>query len=182
MVVEVTTGKKNLWEEVIEAKCRLGNSGWLPNFPRHRASRAWTSIARSRITYKNNIRFKVGSGERIRFWRDHWLGNQHLGISSPSLHSIATNEEAIVAEYVEQRGNSLPLQEVFIPIIDDDVMGWSPSPSSIFDFILLIIPNLFTRLLSIINNIWLAPVPQKVQASAWILVQGKLLTVDQLQR
>lgn len=49
--------------------------------------------------YKEDIRFEMGSGERIRFWKDKGCRDHTLESVVPSLFNLARNKEAKVADY-----------------------------------------------------------------------------------
>ena len=45
----------------------------------------------------SSIGFEVGNGQRIKFWKNIWLGA--LKVSYPSLFALAPSKEAWVREY-----------------------------------------------------------------------------------
>lgn len=46
---------------------------------------------------ENNIGWKVGNGERVRFWQENWIGEGPLGEKFPRLCSVAVNKDSLVA-------------------------------------------------------------------------------------
>jgi len=71
-----------LWKEVLESKYgsrRLTNS---PEPKRNRyTSRRWkdlTKVEQGDNWFNSNMVWKVGSGEKVKFWEDEWLANGQL--------------------------------------------------------------------------------------------------------
>jgi hypothetical protein len=47
---------------------------------------------------KFGIRWKIGNGEKVRFWEDHWLGNTSLAIIYWPLYVINEQQGKTVSE------------------------------------------------------------------------------------
>jgi hypothetical protein len=47
---------------------------------------------------KMHYRWKVGNGERIRFWEDIWLGSSSLAIQCWKVYSIANEQNDTIAQ------------------------------------------------------------------------------------
>ena len=54
--------------------------------------------------FSKHIRFKVGVGDRVKFWTDQWCGDLPPHLSFPVVYGIATNREASVASFLERLG------------------------------------------------------------------------------
>ena len=46
--------------------------------------------------FSKNIQFKVGVGNRVKFWTDQWCGDLPLHLAFPVLYNIATYKAAFV--------------------------------------------------------------------------------------
>ena len=44
------------------------------------------------------MRFKVGSGNKVKFWKDRWCGDVSLRDVFPNLFSIASSKDARLAD------------------------------------------------------------------------------------
>ncbi|ERM94860.1 hypothetical protein AMTR_s00009p00101700, partial [Amborella trichopoda] len=89
------------------------DGGWLPKFPCHCASGGWASRAKSRPHFISGVRFKGGHGDRVKFWKDLWLGNQNLVDRFPTMFSIAANRDTLVSGSADFKGNHLVWAPVF---------------------------------------------------------------------
>ena len=56
----------------------------------------WRSIWMGWDVFSKNIQFKVGVGNRVKFWTDRWCGDLPLHLAFPVLYNIATNKAAFV--------------------------------------------------------------------------------------
>ena len=46
--------------------------------------------------FSKNIQFKVGLGNRVKFWIDRWCGDLPLHLAFPVLYNFATNRAASI--------------------------------------------------------------------------------------
>lgn len=91
----------NLWHSTILSKYGSHSNKWDVN------SRIFTSMS---LTWKNIIsllplflpfvRFSVGRGDSIRFWKYLWWGDQCLSFSFPRLFRLAIHKHAKVSESI----------------------------------------------------------------------------------
>ena len=59
-----------------------------------------------------NINYHIGSGERILFWKDWWVGDKALAVQFPDLFNCVVDKNANVNSYMLRNG---------------DRMVWSPT-------------------------------------------------------
>jgi hypothetical protein len=59
------------------------------------------------------LSFKVGNGERVRFWYDVWCGDGPLKVVFPGLFSIAGDRNASVANLMSFRNGVLHWELTF---------------------------------------------------------------------
>lgn len=48
----------------------------------------WANITKGRAGFLPNMTLVTGSGQKIRFWKDVWLGERTLSESFPRLYSL----------------------------------------------------------------------------------------------
>ncbi|RVW95820.1 Glycogen phosphorylase 1 [Vitis vinifera] len=81
-----TCAKEEFWKKVLEAKYGKEEFGWRTR----KANGAvgvgvWKEILKESTWCWENMGFKVGKGNRIRFWTDLWCGNNVLSQDFPNL-------------------------------------------------------------------------------------------------
>lgn len=62
----------------------------------------WKDILRESSRVKENWKFCIGHGTRIRFWMNHWCGNLALSISYPTLFESIVNKLEIMGKIWDQ--------------------------------------------------------------------------------
>ena len=62
----------------------------------------WKEILKESAWCWDNMVFKVGKGNKIRFWIDPWCGNNVLSQGFPDLFSMAAQRNVTVEEYWDQ--------------------------------------------------------------------------------
>ena len=62
-------------------------------------SRVWKEIRKEWKAFLPSTFCSLGNGRRVFFWKDNWCGEEPLSLTFPSLFSVATNKEAMVADY-----------------------------------------------------------------------------------
>ncbi|RVW46561.1 LINE-1 reverse transcriptase-like [Vitis vinifera] len=58
----------------------------------------WKEILKEANWCWDNIRFKVGKGTKVKFWTDHWCGNEALSRIFPQLFALAVHKNATINE------------------------------------------------------------------------------------
>ncbi|RVW76048.1 putative ribonuclease H protein [Vitis vinifera] len=95
--------KEELWKKVLEAKYGKEEFGW-----RTRKANGvfgvgvWKEILKESTWCWDNMVFKVGKGNKVRFWIDPWCGNNVLSEAFPDLFSMAVQRNATVEDYWDQ--------------------------------------------------------------------------------
>ena len=46
--------------------------------------------------FNKNVEYKVGVGDRVKFWTNRWCGDLSLHLAFPALYNFAANREASV--------------------------------------------------------------------------------------
>ena len=50
--------------------------------------------------FRKGIRFGVGDGRKVRFWRDVWCGDRYFGTRFPVLFGLVNDKEVAVGDYM----------------------------------------------------------------------------------
>ena len=95
--------KETLWKHVLEAKYGQEGHGW-------RTKKAvgacgvgvWKEILKEAGWCWDNLVFKVGKGNKIRFWTDMWCGDSALSQRFPHLYILAAHRNEIVEDMWDQ--------------------------------------------------------------------------------
>uniref|UniRef100_A0A2N9FFY4 Reverse transcriptase zinc-binding domain-containing protein n=1 Tax=Fagus sylvatica TaxID=28930 RepID=A0A2N9FFY4_FAGSY len=116
------------------------------------------------------LSFKVGNGERVRFWYDVWCGDGPLKVVFPGLFSIAGDRNASVANLMSFRNGCDTLcwqrksKEGFT--VKSFYQSLSSSPPRMFPW----------------KGVWNPRVPPRVAFFLWATVLGKILTAENLRK
>ena len=134
-----------------------------------------------------------------------WCIEQPLKLAYPELNRIACNKDAVVADFIHFRGESVHWEENFTRLVQDweiesvssflevlysakikryeqDKMCWQPSQSTGFQ-----VKSFYKQLSSTgagsfpWKNIWKAKVLPRVAFFSWRAASGKILTLDNLR-
>ncbi|KAJ9697654.1 hypothetical protein PVL29_006993 [Vitis rotundifolia] len=198
--------KEEPWKKVLEVKYGQGDFGWRTR----KANGAfgvglWKEILKESDWCWENMEFKVGKGNKIRFWTDQWCGSHVLSRRFPLLYALAVQRNATVGEMWDQNlgqgGWNLRFQRDFNDweldmvgrlldvlreqrvTLEEDVVFWKEGKGGLFK-----VKKAYNILISPIDavfpisNIWVDNVPTKMAFFAWEAAWGKVLTLDRLQR
>eukprot|EP00268_Persea_americana_P041154 TRINITY_DN40_c1_g1_i12.p1 TRINITY_DN40_c1_g1~~TRINITY_DN40_c1_g1_i12.p1 ORF type:complete len:212 (+),score=26.43 TRINITY_DN40_c1_g1_i12:1343-1978(+) len=109
---EIGDSSQGLWRQVLEMKYKLPRHGWDVQDHPGNSSAIWKGILSIKGLFMENIRYQTGSGERILFWKDRWVGKRALCVQFPDLFRCAQDKEATVSSYMSITGD----QRVWCPI------------------------------------------------------------------
>ncbi|RVW77264.1 putative ribonuclease H protein [Vitis vinifera] len=199
--------REAFWKQVISDKYGVEEGDWCTWAVSGRCGVGlWKAIRNEWLFLNSRLAYQVGSGRRVKFWKDKWCGDEPLCESFPSLFSISLSKDAWVSD-------------VWNP--DSDGEGWTLfsqgrlmigrlrwwsilcsrskplgckgrmkiewfrrlqrvviSQSSRF----ILFWSLETLICSLMIVFWRVNVPPKVAFFAWEASWGKTLTLEQLQR
>ncbi|RVW17733.1 putative ribonuclease H protein [Vitis vinifera] len=132
----------------------------------------WKEIWKESEWCWDNMIFRVGKGNTIRFWTDVWCSESVLSHCFPHLfvgvgvgwgfspyiegHKPSLEEDSVL--WRQGRSGQFRVKEAYSLLVRSDVTGF---PS---------------------RSIWVARVPTKVAFFVWEATWGKVLTLDRLQR
>ena len=149
---------------------------------------------------------KVGNGERIRFWHDHWCGDEPLKKTFPDLFSIARDKDVAIANIMSFESGDLHWVLSFIRSVHDwalksltlflDLIYATPLSGMREDILCQESPSnhkfavkRYYRSLSPLSPIlfpwkliWKVKVPHRVAFFSWTATLGKVLTIDNLRK
>lgn len=98
-----------LWEKVIKAIHGLQEENPLI-IANRRIPGVWLNISKVGDTLASfNLNINelfsrvVGNGDKIRFWKDRWLGSESLNLIYPNLYALEINKDCSVADRVSVR-------------------------------------------------------------------------------
>ena len=165
----------------------------------------WKEILKESTWCWENMVFKVGKGNRIRFWTDLWCGNNVLSQGFPDLFSMAAHRNITVEECWDQNlgqggwnlgllrdfndwelglvGNLLVELRDYRVNLEDDSVFWKKGEDGLFK-----VKKAYSVLANTQgaefphSNVWVDKVPTKIAFFAWEATWGKVLTLDRLQR
>uniref|UniRef100_A0A2N9EQD7 Reverse transcriptase domain-containing protein n=1 Tax=Fagus sylvatica TaxID=28930 RepID=A0A2N9EQD7_FAGSY len=205
------TEESHLWRRVLIAKYGLECGGWITIRPRgaHGCS-LWRSIMMGWDSFSSHTSFKVGLGDRVRFWHDCWCTVRPLKEEFPGLYSCSRAQNGTVAAMLEshsegssrvwnvvfERGfNDWEMAQVvsFFSLIqahlprslDADRLSWSLNGKGSFDsrsfYRALCTPSSVSVLFPW-KSIWKVKAPRRVVFFLWSVAWGRILTCDNLMR
>ncbi|RVW99516.1 putative ribonuclease H protein [Vitis vinifera] len=152
------------------------------------------------------LAYQVGSGWRVKFWKDKWCGDEPLCESFPYLFSISLSKDAWVSDVWNPNNDGegwtplfsrafndweiemverfmLKIQAFRVQREDKDRVVWTASKGGVFSA-----KSLYSILepgdshLFPCNSIWKVNVPPKVALFACEASWCKMLTLEQVQR
>jgi hypothetical protein len=196
-----------LWRQVIGCKYGCDRDGWHSKEGRggHGVS-LWKHVQSGWSRFSRYVHYTVGSGESVRFWVNRWSEEGLLRDAFPAIYHIALHKLATVSEYLSWHHEEMvwsvplqcPLQDWELGEYTDlmaflyqlkmkrtavDQLRWACTTSGLFEvrsFYRLLTSNTTTNFPW--RSIWQCRVPHKVAVFIWLVVQGKILTLDNLRR
>eukprot|EP00268_Persea_americana_P005238 TRINITY_DN11759_c0_g1_i1.p1 TRINITY_DN11759_c0_g1~~TRINITY_DN11759_c0_g1_i1.p1 ORF type:complete len:192 (+),score=29.59 TRINITY_DN11759_c0_g1_i1:2619-3194(+) len=149
-----------------------------------------------------NIKYKIGSGEMILFWKDWWVGDRTLGAQFPGPFNCAKDMEAEVKAYMARIGDQvvwsptlrrnlkdnkesqviLLLNGMFNPKNGEDERVLTASKDGTFS-----ISSFFSAITnkprerSAMSSIWKLKAPSRVVIFGWMTLRKRILIMDNLR-
>lgn len=151
-----STERESLWHSIIQSKYGCHSNGWdvNPN-PNRFMSLVWRNIITLFPLIASHLRFSVGNGNVIHFWKDLWWQDQLLFDSFPRLFRLVCHKDAKVSNVISSSPNGLvwnlplsrnlydwevkgveklmsSLNEMFLSPYYEDTRIWDLDPSGFF--------------------------------------------------
>ena len=95
--------RQSLWYKVIKSKFSLHSNQWDSNVVERGAFRSpWKAISSLYGEFHQKLAFKIGNGNRIRFWEDIWVDKNSLQLLFPSLFRISSLKARPIPDFWDQ--------------------------------------------------------------------------------
>ncbi|GLT63634.1 hypothetical protein SLA2020_361840 [Shorea laevis] len=189
----IHTEKDKMWREVLVKKYNIND---LHITPSSSASPVLKNLSKGTPLFVSSIKWVPRNGFLIRFWSDHWVGKASL--DSILFGPFARNASNILLADVFQEGvldfdtigyhipQDLIMQILAVPMLSyhsaSDIFLWKGESNGIFS------SSSTHKILTIkdcqVNDnwkwIWKTPTLSKIQMSLWLLVHGRIKTLEYL--
>ncbi|GKV18865.1 hypothetical protein SLEP1_g29190 [Rubroshorea leprosula] len=186
-------GDNALWCRVMQAKYLRGRN-FMEAGNMVGASFIWRGIVKCRSVLQQGVRWRIGSGEKVCFWQDAWVGDAPLISSSNEPHALPS---LLVSETINpDRDWNLELLHELVPaeIVEkiraiplsrnsqlEDGDFWASSMDGLFTvksaYQLLQAPRNFAyHSTDSWNWIWKLHCAERIRLFVWLLVRGRVLT------
>ncbi|KAK1261940.1 putative ribonuclease H protein [Acorus gramineus] len=169
-----------------------------------RMSRIWVGILEGKMEFMEAIRWELGAGDNIDFWKDTWLGDSSLAVRFPSIHRIALISGGVASEFWSRQGDNgywevlvrrnlndsemedylgllELLQGVLVVPTGRDRVVWKPAPTD--GFCVMSCYEWLSRsrlgapqVARKHKEIWGCHVPLKVKTFMWLVYHERILT------
>ena len=148
---------------------------------------------------KVGFHWKIGNGQRVRFWEDNWLGTSSLAIQFWRLYEIVnekigtvcdlwdgtnlkctfrrTVNQSLMNEWLEV----LELASTIVYSFDEDALIWQFSTNGIYNSQSLYKIINFRGVIPIhVSAVWSLKIPPRIHFFLWLLSKNKVLARDNL--
>jgi hypothetical protein len=195
------------WRKLVVAKYDKMRGGWCSKeVGGTHGLGLWKSIRRGWDTFKHYVRFEVGNGSRVLFWKDVWCGERPLMNAFPALFAIACEKDAWVKENMDIVNGVTQWNVLFIRSVHDweleevsrffellyshqirhggeDKICWTPLKKKNFE-----VKSYYKVRINLApvdgpwRSIWKSKAPSRVIFFVWTAALGKILTMDNLRK
>ncbi|GLT58567.1 hypothetical protein SLA2020_314490 [Shorea laevis] len=189
----IHTEKENIWREVLVKKYNINDIHYTPPSS---ASPVLKNISKGTPLFISGIKWVPRNGSLVRFWSDHWVGKAAL--DSILFGPLIRNASNILLADVFQEGaldfdtigyhipQELAVQILAVPMSSShsvaDVISWKEESNGIFS------SSSAYKILTIndcqANDdwkwVWKTPTLPKIQMFLWLLVHGRVKTLEYL--
>ncbi|GLT87050.1 hypothetical protein SLE2022_051520 [Rubroshorea leprosula] len=189
----IHTKKDRMWREVLVKKYNINDLHFTPSSP---ASLVLKNLSKGTPLFISGIKWVPRNGFSTCFWSDHWVGKASL--DSILFGPFARNASHILLADVFQDSildldtigyhisHDLIMQILAIPMLSyhsaPDVFSWKEESNDIFSSSST--PKILTIKDCQLNDgwkwIWKTPTLPKIQMFLWLLVHGRIKTLEYL--
>ena len=99
-----TIWKIKLWKELIQHKYGQEDQWCSEEVTETYGVGVWRTIRNLWLAFRDNVRIKVGRGNKALFWKEDWTGQGSLENLFPGLFSICLNPESKIQEVLSPQG------------------------------------------------------------------------------
>lgn len=192
------TRRDDMWVQVVRSKYRCRND-LIPRIQGNRpGSNFWQGICKSWNEVQSNLVWRVGDGNRAKFWCDHWIPEIN-NLQSHATRVVSLSDMTkTVKDYVKQDGNwdfqslNLMLPSHIMAKIramkppeeghEEDKLAWDDCSDSSFTMAAAyrsISCDQSQETHPIFQQVWRWGVPERIRIFLWKIVKGALLTNEQ---
>ena len=98
---------QSLWYKVIKSRVGLHPNLWDSKTDDRGTFRSpWKAISSLYREFHQLVSFKVGNGNKVRFWEDAWAGENPLQVMFPSLFRLSSLKSHPISDFHNQSGPS----------------------------------------------------------------------------
>ena len=113
----MTTGADSLWYSILKAKYFPQSSPMFASA--RRGSQFWKNLVKFRPIFLEHVKFIMGNGRSVRFWRDWWCGDAPLATQFPVLFSYCPKPDISIAEMADNNWDLAFLRSLSPEELDD---------------------------------------------------------------
>lgn len=187
--------KDDLWVSIVRSKYKCG-SDLVPKIQVNRpGSNFWRGVCQSWEHVQNNMTWKIGDGNRTKFWKDHWvLGCNVLENENSRPLSLVESFKYVKDYYDPSNGwNIQHLSSLLPPSIvnkiralpgpmeegGEDALTWKLTPDGSFSMasaVSFLQGNIGKKDSQLFSSIWSWKGPERIRLHLWKMASGALLT------
>ncbi|BFG33690.1 hypothetical protein CerSpe_199640 [Prunus speciosa] len=186
---------QGLWAKIFEDKYLKGKSILDSSLKGKKGgSSTWKGILHGSDLIKKGLLWRIGKGDTVKFWKDHWITDRPLIQHEETLSSETVDYS--VANFVhdgwwdigklrDMLNEQLVQQIISSPVGFNsslhDSQIWKPAADGIFT-VKSAYELLFAETSEVDpfwQSVWKLKIPPKLKIFAWLLYQGKVLSNDQ---
>jgi len=191
-------GGEKTWKLLLDFKYNTSDPNILCSSSRG-ASNFFKGIMWAAKAAKLGYMWKIGNGQKVKFWEDNWLGSSSLAIQFWKLYEIVNEKSHTVCELWDgttlrcsfRRTVSDQLMNDWNEVVqlastisfsfEEDTMIWRFSSNGIYSSQSLYKIINFRGVMPVhISAVWSLKIPPRVHFFLWLLAKNKLLTRDNL--
>jgi len=193
-----------IWKEVVNAKYGRQDKWNTKQNNDPYGVGPWKYINQLREEFFQEVSFRIGNGNSVKFWKDRWLNKQPLNVSHPAIYRIASDTDSSVAQnreggiwgpHFRRNFQDWELNELFdfFRILEGasmtphlpDSLKWGNSEKGIYT-----VKEGYHKLCSSNAMIdqwpwklfWKTRLPSKIKCFTWTTLKNAILTLDNLNR
>uniref|UniRef100_A0A803P465 Reverse transcriptase domain-containing protein n=1 Tax=Cannabis sativa TaxID=3483 RepID=A0A803P465_CANSA len=205
--------QNSLWHRVVVSRYGRADNLWdSKKGSRLSPKGPWRDISDLYDEFLGLVHFKLGRGDRIRFWEDVWIDDYPLVSAFPDLAVISEGRNTPIKELIVDEGlpggwveswnfkfrrnlmdRELPslislmqkVEHVRVLSISEDSRIWKPDPSGVFSCksaFSWMVSNPSFRVLDWTKSLWKSCAPSKVKVFGWLLALEKVNVHDKVQK
>ena len=189
-----------LWKQMVDSKYNTDR----PNIfcsEKMGVSQFWKGMMWAAESVKFGYRWKIGSGNKVRFWEDTWFGTSPLAVQFFDIYILCNEQGKTVQSVWDGTSLKLTFRRNFSPRLmqlwyelrevaasisfstDADALVWQYESKGVYSTSSLYAIINFGGVTPVfIPAVWQICVPPRLHIFLWLLAQNKLMTRDNLKK